>query len=181
MSAAKQPKRDPKEKADLFIAKYQETYSHALDEAREASATTTTAAWQTNYKNQIEAHRKIVGENLRTISSACDTIKHQDTAEDFEKDIRDAVKALAEERIRFSAWKARTVAPFQAAADRCAAILISTNRAAEEAERNSPLIDVGLLAEIRNRTNKWPVAKWNDEVGVVEVVDRETGEVSEAA
>lgn len=181
MATPKQNKPDPKEKADLFIAKFQEDYSHALDEAREASATTTTPAWQANYRNQIEMHRKVIGENLRTISHHCEAIKLHDTAEDFEKEIRDAVKALAEERIRFGAWKTRTISPFQASADKCAAIMLTTVREAERVERESPLIDGGLLAEIKTRVNKWPVTKWDEERGVVELIDRTTGEVSEAA
>ena len=47
------------------------------------------------------------------------THKARDTDEDTEKEIKDAVKAMSDERVRFEAWKARAVRPYSKLAEDC--------------------------------------------------------------
>jgi hypothetical protein len=51
--AAKRTEQPEDDKVDLFIAKYQQEYSDAISTAREAAETTSTQAWQANYRTNI--------------------------------------------------------------------------------------------------------------------------------
>lgn len=166
----RQPDPDPQERADIFVATHQAAYSEALTSAREASATTSTPAWRNGYRTNMESHREIVNSHIKSIAAHCDTIKTMDTSEDFEKEIRDSVKALAEERVRHNAWRQRTIKPYQDAAERCAGIATKAVRAAEQAEREQPLIHRGLTAEVRKRVDSWPKVSWDEEAGSVELL-----------
>lgn len=172
MAAKPKPDHDPKARAELFVAGFQQNYSDAIAEARLAAETTQTDAWSRNYREQVKTHRTFVVNALADISSTAENIRSYDTNEEAEKGIRDAVKSLAEERIRHQAWKTRTVAPYSNTVERCEQLLKTVMQSAEDEERNAPLVDRGLASEVRAIVNKWPVAKWDDENGVASVIDQ---------
>jgi len=170
MSAKTKPSEEPvDEKVDLFIAPFQSDYSTAISAAREAAATTATSAWQANYRHNIDAHRKTVKSCIESIQRTCDMIDAGDTYEDAEKGIRESVKFLAEERIRFGAWRSRAVRDYEASAKHCQEIITTARRKATDEERNNPLLNIDLLLAVNRRLDTWPTAEWDDEYGVVTV------------
>jgi hypothetical protein len=174
MAAAKklQADNDGDERVDLFIAPYQSQYSEALTAAREAADTTATHAWQSAYKNNLDQHRSLVKAAIVQIETVCDIIESNDTHEQAEKDIGKAVKSMAEERVRFNAWRSRAVQPYEVAAVHCQDILHNVMRAASDSERDNPLIDHGIVAKVQERIAQWPRAEWDDENGVVRMTER---------
>lgn len=170
--ARRTPEQEPQDdesKVDLFIAPYQEQYSEALDLAREAQLTTATAGWQSVYKRNCESHHALVNVNAEWIKNLCDRISETDSDEDTEKELAGYVKAIKEERLRFSAWRNRAVEPYSSAVSQCESVLGNLMRAASEAERENPLIDGGLVAAIQSRVADWPRAAWDEENGAVSV------------
>lgn len=174
-------KPNMKEKAEVFVARHQERYSESLTKAREAAATTATPAWQENYTTQVAAHRSRVTSAIGAINHACEAIKGNDTREDLEKEIKDSVKSLIEERVAFAAWRLRTVTPYRKSADDCEYEVNSVLRAAENAEREQPLIERGLCAAVRDIVKQWPRVSWNDDTGVVEIRSVDADGVEEVA
>lgn len=169
---------DPvEERVDLFIAPFQQSYSEAIAEARQAAETTVTPAWQSNYKTNLDYHRKIIKQAVGEIENLCGMIQAGDTFEDAEKDIGKATKRLAEERVRFGAWRTRAVQVYEKAANRCIEILSSTMRQATDEQRENPLIQRELAANVQERIAFWPRAEWSDDVGVVVVTEK--GEAKE--
>lgn len=161
--------RTPDEEAQVFIAEYQNDYSAAMDRARAAAETTQTPAWIANYAAQLTVHKEASAESLAAIKSACEFIRTSDTNEDEEKVIRDAVKSLSEERIRFMAWRNRAVGPYMQAATDCQNIKGKAQRDADDAEKRSPLVTRGLSSRVAAILKTWPDVTWNDKQGVVEV------------
>lgn len=170
---AKKTEDSGDEKVDLFIAPFQQQYSEAIHEAREAAATTATPAWQNLYKSNIDQHRSLVKSNIERIENTCESISAGDTYEEAEKDIKDAVKHLADERVRFGAWRQRAVNPYESSADKCTGILERVQRAASDAESDNPLHDRGLALAVHDRIAKWPRAEWNNDKGAVEITEQE--------
>jgi hypothetical protein len=160
------------EKLDLFIAPFQAEYSEAISFAREAKETTNTTAWKDGYKRNIDDHRKCIKHCAESIESTCKSIAAYDTNEDSEKDIKDNIKQIADERIRHSAWHARAVHPFEATAIRCEQILSRIMREASDEERENTLIQHGLVARVQWRIAKWPHVEWNEEEGMVTIDER---------
>jgi len=170
MTASPAPSNGPKgHDAEVFIAEHQAHYSEAIDRAREAATTTQTPAWLANYATQVKMHERVVTDQLKSIDAARERIGGSDTNEDDEKAVKDAVKALADERIRFAAWRARAVNVYKLSAEKCIEIKEKAMRAAQNAERESPLINSGLAGRVGAIINKWPDASWDDELGRVEV------------
>lgn len=161
------------DKVDLFIAKFQSEYSDAISTAREASLTTSTVAWQQNYKHNIDTHRSSIKSALDSIGRTCSVVEAADTYEEAEKDIKNSVKFLADERVRFGAWRTRAVQEFEHAASVCQEIIATATRRASEEERGNPLISIGLLLAVKARLDTWPRAEWNDETGVVSIIEAE--------
>jgi len=169
--AAAQPKPDqnPEERADVFIAEHQQSYSDAISEAREAAKTTDTAAWRDQYARNMKLHREVVAVQLDAIKRETASIKATDTNEDHEKDIRNVVKGPAEERVRFQAWRNRTIEPSESTVEKCQTIRSKALRSAEDAEREQPLVYRGLADSVRARVDKWPAATWDDETGSIAI------------
>lgn len=168
-SAKRNEERNEEDNIDLFIAPFQAEYSEALSAAREAAQTTSTTAWQGNYKSNIDAHRKSIKHAIESITSTCEHIEAGDTYEEAEKDIGKAVKRLADERVRFSAWRSRAVQPYESTALKCQSILQSAVRRASDEERDNPLLNLGLVLGVDKRLAAWPRAEWNDDAGAVEI------------
>lgn len=171
-AAAKQESGDSDDKVDLFIAQYQLQYSEAISYARDAAATTSTVAWKASYRKNLDDHRAFVKTHIGRIENVCNMINGGDTTEDFEKDIRDSVKALAEERVRFGAWRTRAVQNYESSAIHCQELIHTVMRKASDSERDNPLVDHGLTVGVQDRINKWPRAEWDDENGQVTIDER---------
>jgi len=157
------------ERAHEWIAQAQENYSIAITEAREASETTVTPAWSDNYRAQRAFHDKIIRDLSASIENGAKRIADFDSTEDDEKEIRDAVKAMQEERIRYSAWKSRAVAPYQSKAERCIELLESVQRNARNVQEAEPLIWFGVVDVVGKIIAKWPTAHWDSKDGIVTV------------
>jgi hypothetical protein len=171
----------PEQQAELFVAEYQHQYSDAISRAREAAKTTGTAAWQANYAFQRRAHEDVIRSATKAIVSVCERVTTADTNEDDEKAIRDAAKSMADERIRFEAWQYRTVYAFRRSVDDCESIVGVVVRAAQNAERESPLIYSGLAGRIGKLVGLWPAAGWDEETGIVAVNENPSAANAEAA
>lgn len=174
MSAKPKPSddRDPvEERVDLFIAPFQQQYSEAIADARHAAETTGTQAWRSNYKNNLDSHRSVIKQAVSEIENICGMIQAADTYEEAEKDISKATKRLAEERVRFGAWRTRAVQVYERAAEKCKEILSSVMRNASDEERDNPLIQYGLSAKSQERILPWPRAEWSDDIGAVVITE----------
>lgn len=169
MSAQSKPERNPDEHAEIFIAEYQQKFSIAIDAARAAAQTTGTAAWRENYLTQRKIHRDMIAASIKAIGAEVESVTSGDTTEDAEKGIKDAVKAMADERIRFEAWKARAVRPYKIAAENADDLRSKTVREARRSEGENPLIDRGLGEAVAKLVARWPTVAWDDEAGVVTV------------
>lgn len=163
---------DKSQRAETFIAPHAEKHRAAVAMAKEAMETTSTQAWQNGYRTNMENHRQTILVHLRNIRGQLDNITTADTDEDCEKAIKESVKAMMEERIRHSAWRNRTVNSYEQIVEKCATTLLNTTRAAKEAEGGQPLIDRGLLAEVQAIVDTWPIVKWHDDSGSIEIVER---------
>ncbi len=170
-SAAKRDEQPEDDKIDLFIAEFQHDYSEAIATAREAAQTTSTPAWQGNYRANIDAHRKAIKQSIESIESTCDSIEASDTYEAAEKDISKAVKQLADERVRFGAWRSRAVQPYESSANKCHEIISAAQRRAADDERSNPLLNIDLVLGVHRRLESWPRAEWNDDDGIVSIVE----------
>lgn len=168
------------EKLDLFIAPYQQQYSESIHAAREAAQTTATLAWQSNYRRNLDEHRKNVKHDTGEISNLCAVIGANDTYEEAEKDISKAVKRLADERVRFGAWRQRAVQPYESTVSNCECVLHSVMRAASDEERDNPLLHHGLVAKVQERIAPWPRASWDEEAGCVTIAERGNEETESA-
>lgn len=169
--AAKHDDQKPEDKIDLFIAEFQHEYSEAISTAREAAETTSTPAWQGNYRTNIDTHRKAIKHALESIESTCAHIEASDTYESAEKEIAKAVKLLADERVRFGAWRSRAVQPYETAAHKCQEIISAATRRAADDQRDNPLLNIDLTLGVHARLESWPRAEWDDETGVVAIVE----------
>lgn len=165
----KGPKLSIGERAEKFVAEFQEKYSIAISEAREAAQTTQTPAWLDNYRQQRAFHDKIIRDTAKSIENCGKRICDHDTSEDEEKEIKDAVKTMSEERIRYQAWKSRSVYPYQSKAERCVELLTEVNRSARRDEDAMGLTHNGLASAVAELTDKWPKAHWDSEAGTVSV------------
>lgn len=162
------------EKVDLFIAPFQHEYSEAISAAREAAQTTATPAWQACYRRNIDDHRKVIKQATAEIEATCEAIEASDTYEEAEKDIAKAVKRLADERVRFGAWRTRAVHGYEATATNCKEIVSRALRMASEDERENPLLNNGLAVEVHKRVEAWPKAEWNEDAGAVVITERQS-------
>lgn len=170
----KSDEHDPiEERVDLFIAPFQQHYSEAIADARQAAETTCTHAWQSNYKSNLDSHRSLIKNAVSEIENICGMIQAADTYEEAEKDIAKATKRLAEERVRFGAWRTRAVQVYEKAAERCKDILSSVMRQASDEERDNPLLQHGLTAKVQERIAPWPRAEWSDDIGAVAITESE--------
>lgn len=159
------------ERAERFVAEAQQKYTDALAEARQAAETTATTAWQGIYQQQRDFHRNAVSEQTKVIIAEAGDIAAFGASETHEKAIRDAVKAITEERIRFEAWRNRAVFPISMRVNRCEEIIAKLKHDANEAERNESLISHGLARAVGEIVDGWPKAEWDDEAGIVTVTD----------
>lgn len=169
MSAKPETKTNPKKRAEEFITTRRSKYFEAIEVAKIAAETTATPGWQNNYDRQMSGHTRAVKQSIGRITDACDAIQASDTTEDDEKAITKAVKSLVDERAQHAAWMKRTVHPYRATAEKCRGILEGTLRSARQSELDAPLVDRGLEAEVKELTEVWPLAKWDDKSGTVTV------------
>lgn len=169
MTAQPRPSGDKPTDAEMFIAEHQAKYSDSISRAREAAATTQTPAWLANYEAQVKTHRQHIAAELSSIKDTCSRIATADSNEDDEKSVRDSVKSMAEERIRFAAWRHRAVSVYETSVNECDGIIRAAVTAAQNAEQKSPLINSGLAGRIGAIIAKWPRAKWDNDHGVVTV------------
>lgn len=161
---------DKPSRGELFVAEWQEKYGVALEEARAAADTTGTAAWQRVYAENREAHRRRTRGECMAIGLAAEAIREQGgSTEDDEKQIKDCVKRLSEEREQHEAWLSRAVQPYQIPAENAADLIRKCNFAADETERNAPLANSGLADEVRAITATWPKVKFDSGTGIVTV------------
>ncbi len=177
MTAKTKEKPTSDDQASVFVATHEAAYLEALAAACEAATTTLTMAWQAGYQRAMRLHRANVDDQTNAIEAEVEIIHREDTFKDCEKNIRDAAKGLADERVSHGAWRARTIGPYQATVDQCNSILQGAIRDAEQNEREQPLISLGLADEVRRLTDDWKSVAWNDETGVIEITDPQTGEV----
>jgi hypothetical protein len=170
MTAEKKPKFDPKSEAEKQIAEVQARYTDALSTARKAAATTATEAWQSNYQEQRRWTTRVITKQLAIITSTAKAIEAGGTTEEWEKGIKDAVKAMAEERERAAAWVRRAVDPYSATVMACYDLRSTAARDARRMEDANPLIARGLTDAVNAIVATWPVPTWNEVAGTVGIV-----------
>lgn len=161
--------KSAEQKAEKFLAERREKYFAALDNARAASDTTNTIAWQSNYKEQTRFHRGVISAAAKTLENVADILKSRESDEELEKEINDAKKSLTEERIRWTAWLRRTVEPYSDTVKNCDEKRNEAVALAREAERSTPLVENGLAEAVRKIVASWPKPEWNFESGVVSI------------
>lgn len=167
MGLAQRKPDDGPERAEVFVAEAQEKYSDAIAAARLSSETTATEAWKRVYRDQMTAHRKAINDAINDVTAGVDSIQGGDSTETVEKLIKDGVKAIAEERIRHTAWMNRAIAPHKSSVTACDEIRTSIITKALRAEEESPLVNSGLAADVRKVVDGWPKPSWNDGDGCV--------------
>lgn len=165
-------KQTLEERAEIFLAEWQSKYSNAIAEARAAAETTSTAAWQENYLKEMTDHRKVVRDNALVAISTLKAIADTDTCEAHEKDVKEAIKTMCEERIRHDAWVARCVLPYARTANRCQELLNSIETTVDVEEKNTALLNRGLSNAVMKMVQQWPRARWIEKTGQV-VIDNE--------
>lgn len=163
------PKLSMQERAEKFVAERREKYDVVLAAAKEAAETTQTHAWGENYRQQRDQHKRRIREEAYVIESAGKYIGDRDTDETQEKKIKDAIKALIEERINHEAWLARTVNPFSSAVDVCIDLLEATQRESQRIDEGNPLLYAGYAAAVSALVAKWPQPIWHEETGIAEI------------
>lgn len=161
------PERDP---ADKWLDQYREQHATLTKRATLASETTRTLHWMANYQSQRKLHADAEARSVGDISSALESIKLSGTNEDLEKRIKDAVKDLAEERERYTAWYYGSIENCRRAADELTQHRDKVLQEARKRERENPLIerDFGIqVAAIVREDAHWATATWDEETGQV--------------
>ena len=159
--AKTQPNPDPQpDRAAKFAVTYLANYNEVLALAEAAEETTRTPAWQSMYKAAMDTHANTVTANLKAIVGECDMVKTMDNSEAAEKAIKEAVKALTDERIRHAAWMLRTVHPISDLAERAGTIISNLTTAAGQEERDQPLLCRGLSGEVADIVETWTAVIW---------------------
>lgn len=160
----KKPDRTP---TQVWLEPHLDAFKILYKRASEAADTTGTPAWTANYRTQRKLHEQTESGAIKAISSAVETMQLTGTNEESEKEIKDAVKTLAEERIRFRAWEQRAVEVYRKSATDVENALETVIRKAREKETENPLIERGFEDEVRREVATWGTAKWDEEVGAV--------------
>ncbi len=160
---------DPEEQVDLWIAEREQKYGAMLDGCRLAAETTKTEAWKANYSAQTKAHRDAVKSQCTEIDFVNKRIISADTSEDDEKSLKECVKALADERGRYDAWRARAIAPYEIGAKNAQEYRSETIANARRDEKDKGLIYHGLGDAVTTRVKSWPIVSWDDIAGLVSV------------
>lgn len=166
-NAAEKPDRDP---TDIWLDQFRDQHSVLLRRAQEAADTTQTPGWQSNYKVQRTLHDRSEAEGISTIDRELASMRLQGTSEESEKAIKDAVKAMGEERIRFRAWEARAVENYRKSASELRNYIETILRKARDNERDQPLIHRGYGDIVRDALKSWATAEWNEDLGQVVIV-----------
>lgn len=183
MPRPSKPDPEPIEtRAEKFVAEEQARYSECMDRARAAHDMTAQAFWQGEFALRMNTHRKLVRAHAGDIATTAEMIGKGDTSEEAEKAIKDAVKVLAEERVKHDAWYDRAVAPLKAPVLEMANIRESVMRSARQAETDAPLVHNGLGDAVRRIVESWPAATWQEDTGRVVITrDHGTGQAERAA
>lgn len=163
--------RSVEDQAKTLVNEHIDKYHEAIGQAIEAAATTATLAWQANYAEQQAAHKKIMRENAYVLGVSATKIESGSSDEKVEKSAKDAIKSISEERERFEAWYARSVDVYRQKVRNCRDLFDSMTYAAQRKEESMPLVSKGLVEAVANLTSKLPRATWDDDTGVVTVVD----------
>lgn len=129
------------DRAELWIAEWQQKYSVAIENAREAKRTTETPGWTANYQANMKHHRMVVAAQCASITVDAKSIVESGTTEEREKSVKDAIKELADERIRHQAWLSRAVSNYRVAAENCGLMKDSIRSAARAEEERAPLVN----------------------------------------
>lgn len=172
--ARKRPDESMNERAEKFVADAQVEYTDALAEVRAAAEMTATPAWQATYQHQREAHRKLIATHAKSIISTCEAVSDHDSNETDEKAVRDQLKSIIEERIRFEAWTARAVFPISSRVNRCEEIVNKLKLSARRTEDEEMLVSHGLHSAVCDILATWPTANWDEKTGIVSVIEPES-------
>lgn len=166
-NAVEMPARDP---SDVWMDQFRDQHAVLLRRAKEAADTTQTPGWQSNYKVQRVLHERSEADGIATIDRELASMRLQGTSEEGEKSIKDAVKAMGEERIRFRAWESRAVENYRKSATELRNYIESILRKARDNERDQPLIHRGFEDSIKGFIVHWANAEWNEDLGQVVIV-----------
>lgn len=163
-----QSQPDP-DRAEHFVADAQLRFSSAIDRCKQAASVTAQQFWQDQYVTRRLDHRRAIAAEANAIKSMLEEIAAADTSEEREKVIKEAVKAMAEERARHEAWEFHTVSAYRSSVDEARGIRDSIVRHARQVEQESEPMHHGLGDEVAALVAKWPQAEWNEDTGVVSV------------
>jgi hypothetical protein len=173
--------QDIGEYLERFIGDYRERYYECVRNAQAAAETTATYAWQATFAREMCDHGDAIMQAVAGIRAACDELERLGVDEEREKEIKQAVKALSDERARHQAWLDRAVRPYRDPFDTAAGILVDVQASAEREEREKGLLCRGLGEAVRDVLALWPRIAWNPKTGVILVSDPEAGEAKATA
>ncbi len=162
--AQREPERTPIEQ---WMQQYESDYRTLSNRAREAAETTATPAWTANYRAQRAAHEAVESAAIRELEACLATLKLSGTSEELEKSMKDAVKSLAEERVKFGAWMQRAVESYRRSAVNLGEYLDGIASKARKVERENPLIERDFERDVKLHLGRWMRAHWDEELGQV--------------
>jgi len=166
---AKQEAQVQSRAARWINEKFGEQLQLLADDLRESQRLTSDPEWQRMYRDNREDFHNAQRGAAKLIEIELDIVKHGETSEQCEKNIRDRVKELTAARESYEAYSRRAVAPHENRVHNLNEIRNSIRRDAEEYERESPLTHRGFGAEVREEMQKYPTALWDAEIGTVKL------------
>lgn len=153
--------------AEAFLEPFREKYDTALELCKAAADTTATEGWQANYEAQVHANRQRVQESIAQINSATSAYLTNGASEEGEKAMKDAVKALADERTAYLAWRFRQVEQYARPVRECKAIAEQAVSMARQEASANPLTARGLVEAVTKEVQTWTIPTWNEQNGTV--------------
>lgn len=153
--------------ASGFLENYRRRLDDLIHRVTDAVAATACSGWQDNYTANMENHRAVTKACCDRILASIEGIKQGGSDEMTEKDLKDAVKALAEERESHVAYMQRAVSRFMEAPTQLDNFIDKILRDAAELQQKSPLHVRGLVDEVRRELAEIPRAKWDSKTGIV--------------
>lgn len=164
-----------KDRLDKFLAEFEMKYGEQCDLARLAQETTLTPAWGAMYESQFKGHREVHRRCISEVAAVAKTLETRESDEDYEKLIKESVKRLTEERIRFEAWQTRCVRPLNQCVTTAREIRDECARQAHHLQALQPLVYAGFAASVADRVKTWPVLDFDETTGRVSVREPEAG------
>ena len=162
--AQREPERTPIEE---WLRQYEADYRSLNIRAREAAETTATAAWAANYRAQRVAHDAVESASIQELEACVATLKLSGTTEELEKSMKDAIKQLGEERVKYAAWNQRAVENYRRSAVALGEFVEGIAAKARRVERDNPLIERDFERDVLRALGAWTRARWDEELGQV--------------